>query len=113
MRSNNKSKTFQPISVPHSGSRVHGTTSLHYAAEHSNSEIVESLIQNGDDVNIADSEGLSPLHFAALNDDEKVIQKLIEHKGDINKVDKKGYTPLHMAALNSNEKVITNYLEMR
>ena len=51
-----------------------------------------------ENVNAADSDGLSAIHRAVRVDDVAAVVSLLDNGADINLSDKSGFTPLHAAA---------------
>jgi ankyrin repeat protein len=74
---------------------------LHSAVAHRQPEIatamVESLLLNGAEVNIAQEGGWTPLHQAAAHGQIEIIKLLLEHKANVNSKSDDGSTPLQMA----------------
>ena len=69
-----------------------GETSLMYAAQRSNSCMVNSLLAGGADVNARDRFGRTPLHVIR---DIEMAKMLIDAGADVNARDRYGRTPLH------------------
>ncbi|XP_066925009.1 uncharacterized protein [Clytia hemisphaerica] len=59
---------------------------------------VESLLDNGADINFPDKHGQTALHEIARGWHPDVARFAIEHGADLNKCDSFGRTPLHLAA---------------
>ncbi|WOG29821.1 ankyrin repeat domain-containing protein [Endozoicomonas sp. 8E] len=77
-----------------------GNTSLHYAIQNNDIEMIKILLKNGAGINIQNSLGYTPLHFAVLLENKKVVGCLMEHKGEIanpNICANDGRTPLSIA----------------
>ncbi|WP_277750551.1 ankyrin repeat domain-containing protein [Wolbachia endosymbiont of Nilaparvata lugens] len=53
-----------------------GMSSLHFAAESGNLDIVKYLIGKVDDINLQDEDGMSSLHFAAQNGYSNIVEFL-------------------------------------
>ncbi|XP_057372229.1 uncharacterized protein LOC130693127 [Daphnia carinata] len=86
-----------------------GRTLLHFAVlneGHFAQEILNKLIESGENPNARDDNGRTPLHLATR--DEKIHQLelmriLLQNSGDPNAVDQSGLTPVHYAAASENE----------
>ena len=73
------------------------TVPLHFAAMTGNTEMIETLIQNGAKLNKIDSSRCTPLHYAARNNHLTAYQLIM--KNNPVKNPESGYmTPFHMAA---------------
>ena len=62
-------------------------TYLLHTCKYGNAETVQSLLENGADLNDQDSDGKPPLYWVACNDDEeaaKICTLLVERGVDIN-----------------------------
>lgn len=80
-----------------------------FAAVVSHPEIVEILIRNGADFNIATSDGTTPLHHVTRNGHKHaraIISALIRNGVDVNHADLRGKTALHMAAAWGRESLV-------
>ncbi len=75
-----------------------GKTPLHYAAFIGHEVLINLLLENGTDVNVADSLGCTPLHDAAKNGQVKALQLLVQRGAHVNTNDESG-APLHHATL--------------
>lgn len=67
-----------------------------------NEKIVELLLQNKANVNMANKYGNSALHFAALSGHDKIVNLLIRNGANVNAANKFGETVLHYAANGGN-----------
>ncbi|WP_422133281.1 ankyrin repeat domain-containing protein [Endozoicomonas sp. ALD040] len=77
-----------------------GNTSLHYAIQNNDIDMIEILLKNGAGINIQNSLGYTPLHFAVQLENKEVVGCLMEHKGEIanpNICANDGRTPLSIA----------------
>jgi ankyrin repeat protein len=59
---------------------------------------LKELIENGEDVNVADENGLTAIHMAVENASLQVIKMLVDAGADLSAEDKEGNTPLDEAA---------------
>lgn len=75
-----------------------GMTSLHWAADRGNIDMLECLISLGADINFQDSEGQTALHYASSCGHVKVVEILLSHQADIKLVDKEGDSPEDVAS---------------
>ncbi|XP_074115360.1 uncharacterized protein LOC141538006 [Cotesia typhae] len=75
-----------------------GWTFLHIAADTSNEELLDYLLDNKANLNFNSENWGTPLHIAVTRDNMRVVEKLIDHGADLNS--RKGsylWTPLHVA----------------
>ncbi|XP_028395796.1 transient receptor potential cation channel subfamily V member 3-like [Dendronephthya gigantea] len=91
----------------HEAQKVRNHALIHYLASLANSnnnddifdfDFVQSLIENGADVNSTDKSGQSIFHEVARSWNLDVALFLLEHGADLNQQDKFGRSPLHVAA---------------
>ncbi|MCB9229507.1 MAG: ankyrin repeat domain-containing protein [Deltaproteobacteria bacterium] len=84
-----------------------GDTDLVSAVKNGNLEAVESLLNNGVDVdvNANDENNATPLHWAAMNGHTAVAGLLIEKGADVNAAGDGSWTPLHLAAVEGHKDV--------
>ena len=75
-----------------------GWTPLHSAVSSGRADVVETLLQAGADVSMANKGGRTALHYAASKGRFKIAQALISHGAKVNRKDKVRCTPLHRAA---------------
>ncbi|STX52092.1 ankyrin 3 [Legionella busanensis] len=78
--------------------RANSINLLWLAASFGHVSLVEELIDQGTEVNIADSDGDTPLLMALKNHYLQVASYLIASKANVNLANNDGITPLHMAA---------------
>lgn len=83
-----------------------GATALHIASREKNFEIVNILIENGADVNIADNDGWTPIMRAARNGDEKIVEMLLKKGADISFVNSVGESVINHAAISDCAKCL-------
>ena len=80
-------------------------TPLHFAAWAENCEILESLLDYVDDVDVEDKTGATPMMFV-IGSGQNCLRKLqllmIKHP-DVNRKDKSGWTLLHAAVRSKNK----------
>lgn len=79
-----------------------GTTALHWAVYHNNSELMDKLIAAGADVNAKNDYGASPLSEAAVIGNTEVIRKLLKAHADVEAPNADGQTALMVIARTSN-----------
>jgi ankyrin repeat protein len=76
-----------------------GMTALHWAAEHGDMPLAESLIKAHANVNAATTiDAYTPLHLAAKSGNAAVVRALIKAGANVNAVAGTGATALHLAA---------------
>ena len=74
-----------------------GRSPLHVAAAVDYADMLQFLVKNGADINIAtEGEGQMPIHYAAKNDACKSLKMLLGYGADINSRDSKDRTPLQV-----------------
>jgi hypothetical protein len=56
-------------------------TTLHFAVQNGNIDIVKMLLDAGHDLNAVNTEGLTPLDLAVTVNNTEVVQLLLKHKG--------------------------------
>jgi ankyrin repeat protein len=80
-----------------------GVRPLQLAASFGLSRIVKFLVERGDDVQSADSEGTTALHEAAAFGDDGILKLLLEHGADVAASTKDGATSLCNAIVGGND----------
>lgn len=68
--------------------------------------VVDLLLMNGANPNLADQIGESPLHLAAMQDNLSAAQSLITAGADVTALSMQGWTPLHLASMNGSLTVV-------
>ncbi|KAF1328562.1 Serine/threonine protein kinase, partial [Globisporangium splendens] len=90
-----------------------GETPLVIAAGWGQLDLLKLLLENGVEVNLADSKGLRPLHVAARNGHVEVLSKLLENNANVDSTTVRGCTSLYMAAENGHVDAVAKLLELR
>ncbi len=72
-------------------------TPLRQAIFYGHTEVVEALLENGANVNLADLYGTTPLYFAVSRDLTEIVKILIQHGANVNAKRHKGGTALDVA----------------
>jgi ankyrin repeat protein len=88
-------------------------TPLHLAASSNSYKIIETLIDEGADldVNKIDNFGNTPLYYAIKNNSEKVVNKLLNTGADASLPNENGRTPLHIAVSTGSAKTVLRLLD--
>ncbi len=69
---------------------------------------VRALLQQGADVNAAQTDGLTALHWAAMNNHGEIIDVLLYAGATVKPLTRVGgYTPLHLAARSGHAEIVT------
>ncbi|EKX53125.1 hypothetical protein GUITHDRAFT_44578, partial [Guillardia theta CCMP2712] len=69
--------------------------------------MMQVLVDNGVEVDIADYDGRTPLHLAAANGNTSILEYLIQQEGVVvNATDRFGYTPLDDALRHSKKTAV-------
>lgn len=87
------------------------TTPLHVAADNSNQEMIELLLNKYNaNVNAKDQGGVIPLHYAVKKRSLQTVKNLLEHGTQVDVActweDRPGIQPLHLAAEEGNLEII-------
>ena len=90
---------------------IRDKTSLHIAAAHDRSDIVELLLSYDADVNARSDGGWSSLHNASEIGSEKIVRILLKAGAEINAKLLNGMTALHLAAQGGHVEVVKCLLE--
>ena len=83
-----------------------GSTTLHWAAQSSDSSAVRRLLVCGADPNVKDVYGRTALHYAAYEANGETCSLLLSAKADINAQEKDGKRPLHQAIFSDSCNVL-------
>jgi len=73
-------------------------TLVHMAAKMNDIELIKMMIENKQDIQPCNKEGLTPLHIAAQYGQLDIMNLLIDGGADIDCLSKDGATPCHIAA---------------
>jgi cytohesin len=73
-------------------------TAIHWAAHHSEPDVLDLLLSKGAHVNAKNLFGQKPVHIACIYGHNKILKRLLEMKADVSSQDLLGGTPLHYAA---------------
>lgn len=85
-----------------------GFTTLHFAVDTNNFDVVHYLINISSNPNVIDIKGCTPLHLAVKKKNTDMVKLLGAYKANLNCEDNNHYTPLMMAmAIDSHEMVKT------
>jgi uncharacterized protein len=85
-----------------------GWTPLHLACFFAHPALVETLIEQGADVNARSRNGMQnmPLHAAAAGRNQDVVRLLLEHGAQVNARQEGGWTALHAASQNGDVEMV-------
>ena len=86
-------------------------TPLHVAAQSSNVDCIELLLQHGAKIEAADEDGKTPLHIVAFFEQMPVVKCLLEKGARATVTDNEGRLPLHIACLKGHVQVACLLLE--
>jgi ankyrin repeat protein len=86
-------------------------TGLHLAAYLGVEIVVRLLLDQGADVEVADSDEETPLHLASSNGQLDMVQLLLDQGANIAAADDAGWTPLHQASRNGHLEVVQLLLD--
>ncbi|KAM0881259.1 hypothetical protein ACQ4PT_033053 [Festuca glaucescens] len=84
------------------GKDEEGWAPIHSVASSGNAKIIEILLDQGADVDLATDAGRTALHYTASKGRRAIAETLIARRANVNKKDKFGCTPLHRAASTGN-----------
>ncbi|KAM3718779.1 Protein phosphatase 1 regulatory subunit 12A [Dirofilaria immitis] len=69
-------------------------------------EEVQTLLNDGANINTTTVDGLTALHQAVIDGKPKMVQFLVKHGANVNAQDNEGWTPLHAAACCGNVDLV-------
>jgi ankyrin repeat protein len=81
------------------------------AARDGNTSKLQSLLDNGTDINYARADGSTALAWAIYDNNTDVAELLIRSGADVNAVNDYGVTPLSLACTNGNTGIVQNLLD--
>jgi hypothetical protein len=84
--------------------------SMHSAAWHGNTEVLQKLLTEGTSVDVADKYGCTALHWAARQGQTGVVQQLLSAGASVNAVNRFGCTALHSAVRQGHIGVVQQLL---
>ena len=87
-----------------------GWTSLFWAIQKNNFNIIELLLDKSADIKVKDNEGWTPLHWAVSLGSLDIVEHLVERGADVNASTADGRTPLDIARDKGYNNIV-NYLE--
>ncbi|CAL1544551.1 unnamed protein product [Lymnaea stagnalis] len=90
---------------------LNGFTPLMRSAFHNHSQIAQLLVDNGVDVNVANSAGNTAVHIYADNKGIDCLKIILKHGADVNYPNKSGITPLMFAALKDDTQIVEKLLK--
>jgi len=81
------------------------------AAREGNVAAIDTLLQQGADVNAPQGDGATALHWAAYQDNLELVDRLIAAGANVNAANDLRITPLALASTNGNEAIVRGLLE--
>jgi ankyrin repeat protein len=84
----------------------HHHTKLMRAALEGQTDTIQALLDQGEDVNAKDDEGRTALMFATVNQHTETVKTLLEHGADVNARANDGGTALLLAASNGSLEIV-------
>lgn len=88
-----------------------GITPLHLACLNPSKAVLATLLQQNNDINVADYQINKPIHFAAICSAPEPLQLLIDKGANVFDMNNEKQTPLHFAAINSRALNVKAILE--
>ena len=109
-------KTFQNAKIDPNAKNEKGETALTYAVENADNEkVFKRVLDNGADVNMRDSLGVSPIFLAVKKKKDKFLDLLLERDADVNVPGKTGevdnQTALSVAVANDDKETVKKLLD--
>ncbi len=87
------------------------STALHQAAQISQMDAVEGLLELGADINAQTWDGKTALHYALEQGRLGMVKHLLDHQASLNIADIRGYTSLHLAAQMGYTELVQAFLQ--
>ena len=107
----NKISLVTLVLILFTGSIVPADSPIADAAMRNDSDAVYNLLQQGEDVNAAQGDGMTALHWAAENGDLTMVEVLLSAGANFNSTTRLGsYAPLHLASKMGHGEVIRTCL---
>ncbi|KAB2978602.1 MULTISPECIES: ankyrin repeat domain-containing protein [unclassified Wolbachia] len=75
-----------------------GDSGIYFDADESEA-LGQSILENGEDINAQDKDGMTPLHWAVADNNKELAKLLIKHRADVDARNRDKHTPLHYAAV--------------
>ncbi len=66
----------------------------------------QSILENGEDINAQDKDGVTPLHWAVADNNKELAKLLIKHGADVDVRNRDKHTPLHYAAVHGYVEIV-------
>ena len=81
------------------------------AAERGDGALIRTLLDAGEDVTVAQVDGMTALHWAVYHDDAETAELLVRAGAEVNAENRYGVPPLSLAATNRNAPLVTLLLD--
>ena len=102
---------YHTASITKKASSAGDITPMHLACINPNKNVLSSLIQQNNDINVMDNQNYKPIHYAAACPDPGPMQVLLQNSANLFDFTNKKETALHIAAINGNTQLIKLILE--
>jgi ankyrin repeat protein len=89
----------------------YGETALHLACAQGRTDLVQTLLSKGVDVNAANYNNQTPLHIAAEHGHLQIVELLVPRVADVNVADIAGKTALQLATEFGHTEIVTYLLD--